>query len=54
MGLYFWNSIVVSGLGTLIALLVGIPAGYGIARAQAHKLDGADPDRAHDARRCRT
>jgi multiple sugar transport system permease protein len=38
MGLYFWNSIVVSGLATLIALLVGIPAGYGIARAQAHKL----------------
>ncbi len=38
MGLYFWNSVVVSGLGTLIALLVGIPAGYGIARAQAHKL----------------
>jgi multiple sugar transport system permease protein len=38
MGLYFWNSIVVSGLGTLIALLVGVPAGYGIARAQAHKL----------------
>ncbi|HXX86659.1 MAG TPA: carbohydrate ABC transporter permease [Casimicrobiaceae bacterium] len=38
MGLYFWNSIVVSGLATLIALAVGIPAGYGIARAQAHKL----------------
>lgn len=38
MGLYFWNSIVVSGLSTLIALLVGIPAGYGIARTQAHKL----------------
>ncbi|MDQ2964013.1 MAG: carbohydrate ABC transporter permease [Pseudomonadota bacterium] len=38
MGLYFWNSIVVSGLATLIALVVGIPAGYGIARAQAHKL----------------
>jgi multiple sugar transport system permease protein len=38
MGLYFWNSVVVSGLGTLIALLVGVPAGYGIARAQAHKL----------------
>jgi len=38
MGLYFWNSVVVSGLGTLIALLVGIHAGYGIARAQAHKL----------------
>jgi multiple sugar transport system permease protein len=38
MGLYFWNSIVVSGLATLVALAVGIPAGYGIARAQAHKL----------------
>jgi len=38
MGRYFWNSIVVSGLATLVALVVGIPAGYGIARAQAHKL----------------
>jgi multiple sugar transport system permease protein len=38
MGRYFWNSIVVSGGATLIALMVGIPAGYGIARAQAHKL----------------
>jgi len=38
MGRYFWNSIVVSGGATLIALIVGIPAGYGIARAQAHKL----------------
>ena len=38
MGRYFWNSVVVSGGATLIALLVGIPAGYGIARAQAHKL----------------
>jgi multiple sugar transport system permease protein len=38
MSLYFWNSIVVSGFATLIALAVGIPAGYGIARAQAHKL----------------
>ena len=37
MGLYFWNSIVVSGCATLIALAVGIPAGYGIARAQAAK-----------------
>jgi multiple sugar transport system permease protein len=37
MGLYFWNSIVVSGGATLLALAVGIPAGYGIARAQAHK-----------------
>lgn len=38
MGLYFWNSVVVSGLATLVALAVGIPAGYGIARTQAHKL----------------
>jgi len=38
MGLYFWNSLVVSGLATLVALAVGIPAGYGIARTQAHKL----------------
>jgi len=38
MGRYFWNSVVVSGLATLTALTVGIPAGYGIARAQAHKL----------------
>jgi len=38
MGRYFWNSIVVSGGATLLALAVGIPAGYGIARAQAHKL----------------
>ena len=35
---YFWNSIVVSGGATLIALLVGIPAGYGIARTGAHRL----------------
>ena len=38
MGLYFWNSLVVSGLATLIGLAVGVPAGYGIARTQAHKL----------------
>ncbi|TMH05806.1 MAG: carbohydrate ABC transporter permease [Betaproteobacteria bacterium] len=38
MGLYFWNSVVVSGLATVVALLVGIPAGFGIARAQAHRL----------------
>jgi len=35
---YFWNSVVVSGGATLIALLVGIPAGYGIARTGAHRL----------------
>ena len=33
-----WNSIVVSGGATLIALLVGVPAGYGIARTGAHRL----------------
>ena len=38
MGLYFWNSLVVSGGATLIALLVGVPAGYGIARLDAQKL----------------
>ena len=37
MGLYFLNSLIVSGAATLIALLVGIPAGYGIARLSAHK-----------------
>jgi multiple sugar transport system permease protein len=35
MGLYFMN--IVSGCATLIALVVGIPAGYGIARLAAHK-----------------
>jgi len=38
MGLYFWNSVVVSGCATLIALAVGVPAGYGIARLQAHRF----------------
>lgn len=37
MGLYFINSLIVSGFATLIALVVGIPAGYGIARLAAHK-----------------
>jgi multiple sugar transport system permease protein len=37
MGLYFINSLVVSGFATLIALAVGVPAGYGIARLAAHK-----------------
>ena len=37
MGLYFRNSMIVSGMATLLALLVGIPAGYGIARLHAHK-----------------
>jgi len=37
MWLYFKNSLIVSGFATLIALVVGIPAGYGIARLAAHK-----------------
>jgi multiple sugar transport system permease protein len=37
MGLYFLNSLIVSGCATLIALVVGVPAGYGIARLAAHK-----------------
>ena len=36
--LYFWNSIVVTGTATFLALLVGVPAGYGIARGKAHKF----------------
>jgi len=35
--LYFWNSILVTGTATLLALLVGVPAGYGIARLRANK-----------------
>lgn len=35
--LYFWNSIVVTGSATLLALLIGVPAGYGIARLKADK-----------------
>jgi len=38
IGRYLWNSIVVSGGATLVALAVGIPAGFGIARAGAHRL----------------
>jgi len=37
MGLYFRNSLIVSGGATLLALVVGIPAGYGIARLQASR-----------------
>jgi multiple sugar transport system permease protein len=33
--LYFWNSVIVTGVATLLALLVGVPAGYGIARMKA-------------------
>jgi multiple sugar transport system permease protein len=34
---YFVNSLIVTGTATLLAMLVGVPAGYGIARMAAHK-----------------
>jgi multiple sugar transport system permease protein len=34
---YFINSLIVTGSATLLAMLVGVPAGYGIARMGAHK-----------------
>ncbi len=34
---YFWNSLIVTGSATIFALIVGVPAGYGIARLKAHK-----------------
>ena len=37
-GLYLSNSLVVTGGATLLALMVGVPAGYGIAKAKAYKL----------------
>jgi len=38
IGRYLWNSIVVSGGATLVALAIGVPAGFGIARVGAKKL----------------
>jgi multiple sugar transport system permease protein len=35
--LYFWNSVQVTGGAVLIGLLVGVPAGYGIARSKAYR-----------------
>lgn len=35
---YLTNSLIVSGLATLIGLVLGVPAGYGIARARANRL----------------
>jgi multiple sugar transport system permease protein len=32
---YFANSLIVTGAATLLALLIGVPAGYGIARMRA-------------------
>jgi multiple sugar transport system permease protein len=34
---YFWNSVLVTGGAVIIGLLIGVPAGYGIARAKAGK-----------------
>jgi len=34
---YFVNSLIVTGSATGLAMLVGVPAGYGIARMAAHK-----------------
>ena len=34
---YFINSLIVTGAATAFALLVGVPAGYGLARMRAHK-----------------
>jgi multiple sugar transport system permease protein len=36
--LYFWNSVLVTGGAVMAGLLVGVPAGYGIARAKAGKV----------------
>jgi multiple sugar transport system permease protein len=34
---YFTNTLIVTGAATFLALLVGVPAGYGIARMGAHR-----------------
>ena len=34
---YFTNSLIVTGASTAFALLVGVPAGYGLARMRAHR-----------------
>jgi multiple sugar transport system permease protein len=36
--LYTWNSVLVSGSATLLALLIGVPAGWGLARSRAHGI----------------
>ena len=36
--LYLWNSILVTGGAVLVGLIVGVPAGYGIARAKSAKF----------------
>ncbi|HXP73856.1 MAG TPA: carbohydrate ABC transporter permease [Stellaceae bacterium] len=37
-GLYLVNSLIVTGSATLLAIAVGVPAGYGIAKAKAYRL----------------
>ncbi|UGV27540.1 carbohydrate ABC transporter permease [Rhodopseudomonas boonkerdii] len=34
---YFFNTLIVTGTATLFALVVGVPAGYGLARMRARK-----------------
>jgi multiple sugar transport system permease protein len=34
---YFWNSVLVTGGAVIFGLMIGVPAGYGIARAKAGK-----------------
>ncbi|RYX88157.1 MAG: carbohydrate ABC transporter permease, partial [Bradyrhizobiaceae bacterium] len=34
---YFFNTLIVTGAATLLALIVGVPAGYGLARMRARK-----------------
>ena len=46
---YTINSVIVSFTATGLALLFGVPAGYGIAKAKATKAAAADPDRAGHA-----
>lgn len=37
-GRYLVNSLIVTGSATLLAILVGVPAGYGIAKSKAYRL----------------
>jgi multiple sugar transport system permease protein len=37
-GRYLVNSLIVTGSATLLAIAVGVPAGYGIAKAKAYRL----------------
>jgi multiple sugar transport system permease protein len=37
-GRYLINSLIVTGSATLLAIAVGVPAGYGIAKAKAYRL----------------